>query len=207
MEVLLYIMLLILSIIFSGRKKNNMKQKYFFSFWITTYVFFVVAIRQKFDADIANYAEYMKLDVLNLYYLKEPVIWLGQRFFYDLFASSYLVFLFFDIIIGIVMYFALRLNNIPYYAYFSFLIFFPVILSMQNIYRQFFAEIFMLLCMGYLNSERKLGKSVLAFTTAFLSHNSAAVFLPYYSNYFNGLAKKIIFHFIFIVADSGGALA
>ena len=186
------------SIILSGKRENSFKHKYFISFWFVIYVFVVVVIRQKFDADIENYAEYMKLDSLSIYYIKEPIVWLGQRFVYDFLASSYLVFLVFDIVIGIVMFVALRAHNLPYYAYFSFLIYFPVILSMQNIYRQFYAEIFFLLCMSYLNSKRKLGKSVFAFITAVLSHNSAAIFLPYYTNYFNGFAKKVIFHILFV---------
>ncbi|MFQ1702524.1 EpsG family protein [Loktanella agnita] len=66
----------------------------------------------------------------------------------------------------------------PQYTYFAILIFFPFVMGMQNIYRQWAACIFFLYCFSIVWNEKTPFKAYIFFILSFLSHNVAAVFLP-----------------------------
>ena len=50
-----------------------------FCFWITAYTSLILVVRNTFDSDINTYAAAMSQSSLSMYYLKEPVVWLGQN--------------------------------------------------------------------------------------------------------------------------------
>ncbi|MFP3354170.1 hypothetical protein R0K04_22720, partial [Pseudoalteromonas sp. SIMBA_153] len=77
-----------------------------------------------FDDDINTYADAMSSSSLAFYYLREPVVWIGQRFLFDLIGSQALVFIIFDFIALILLYKAFANYDLPQYAFFSILCFF-----------------------------------------------------------------------------------
>lgn len=177
----------------------------FYAVWYFVFGILIVVIRQFFDADIAIYAESMTSQNFSFYYLREPIVWLGHRVLYNLFNSQLTVFFISDAVLGFLSLAALRANRVPKYLYFSFLIFFPVILGMQNIYRQHYATILVLLSFGLLQQKNK-SKSIIAIILAFFSHNSAGIFFTHFTRLFSSGPGKIIIWVLFCGVIAFGVL-
>ena len=179
MESVYYIFLLFVALVFSFDNRHYKNTILFFVIWLVIYVGLALVVRGNFDADIENtYAPAMSGTSLSLYYLKEPVVWLGQRYLYSYVDSAYAVFIIYDILVGVVLFKALANFRIPKYAYFGILIFFPFILGMQNIYRQWVATILFLYSFSLVWAKEQNLKSYVFFTLSILAHNSAAIFFP-----------------------------
>jgi hypothetical protein len=173
-----YLAIVLLTIFFALKNTIVRNESLFKLLWFTQFLGLSCVVRLKFDTDIVTYASSMDSSSLLLYYLKEPVVWLGQRYLYYVLDSSYLVFLIFDSIVALFLYAALRRISAPQYLYFSILLFFPFVLGMQNVYRQWVACILFLYSFSVVITGGSRTKSYAVFLLSVLSHNVAGIFLP-----------------------------
>jgi len=116
----------------------------------------------------------MSSSSFSFYYLREPVVWIGQRYLYQILGSQEVVFILFDMLALGVLYKAFKNYGLPQYAFFSFLCFFPFILGIQNVYRQWYSVVFVLYAFSI--SYESLSKRYFSFLLAGLSHNVAGLF-------------------------------
>lgn len=131
-----------------------------------------------FDADIGNYAEYMKVKSFSIYYMKEALYWLGSRFIYEVSGSEYLVFVVYDFLFFTLLLFVRSILGLPKYFPYLVVLFFPSVMGMQNVFRQFIASGFLLLFFAQTIASKKVLLRILTFLLAGLSHNVAFLFLP-----------------------------
>jgi hypothetical protein len=177
MELLLYIYFLGAAILLSINTKP-LKPLYFKIFWFLSFFVLSLTVRLNLQGDMLVYQASMDYKSFSPYYIREPVVWLGMRIIYSLLDNTYLVFIVLDMIMGLVLWASLSNLKLPQYAFFSFIIFFPFILGMQNIYRQWFASILILYTYSIVLNSSQIRRPLVTFILASLSHNAAAVFLP-----------------------------
>lgn len=178
MELFYYLFIALLGVLFSISNQLVKNPKIFFSIWFASYIGLSLVIRNQFDADIEVYADSMSYSSLSIYYLREPIVWLGQRWLFVYFQSHYIVFFIYDILTGVLLFKAFAKFRVPKYAYFGMLTFFPFILGMQNIYRQWIASVVLLYAFSFV-WERKLSyRAYVLFLFSCLTHNAAAIFVP-----------------------------
>lgn len=190
-ELAFYVLLMLVSVYLASRSQIQLSNGVKYTLFIFFSMMLSLVVRlTNFDADIQVYAESMRFNQLSLYYLREPVVWLGQRYIFSLLQSDVLVFIFFDFIAFNALYFAFKNYKVPYYAYYSFLIFFPFVLGMQNVYRQWISVIFCLLALSF--SYRHYFNRYISFLFAGLSHNVAGVFISIFFLVSKNKLEKII---------------
>lgn len=178
MELLYYGFVALLGLLFSTKRRLIKDTKLFFVVWLTVYAGLSLIVRRQFDVDIEVYASLMSHTSLSLFYLKEPVVWLGQRYLFYYTQDTYTVFFIYDILVGVLLFKVFQNLRLPQYSFFAILIFFPFVLGMQNIYRQWVASILFLLSFSYLWAGKSTLKVYSYFALSFLSHNVAAIFFP-----------------------------
>ncbi|QZN91420.1 EpsG family protein [Idiomarina abyssalis] len=175
MELVLYFFLAFLSLLFSLKEKIIPSERVFgLLYFVVSLVMSVVIRFRNFDVDIQTYADAMLSSSFSFYYLREPVVWIGQRYLYQILGSQEAVFILFDLIALGVLYKAFKNYRLPQYAFFSFLCFFPFILGIQNVYRQWYSVIFVLYAFSM--SHENLSERYFSFLLAGLSHNVAGLF-------------------------------
>lgn len=135
------------------------------------------SVRMYLQGDIIVYSNSFSYTSTSFYYVREPVVWLGGRFLYEIIGNSNAVFFVFDFLSGLILWSALLKFGVPRYVFFGILLFFPFVLGMQNIYRQHLSVIFLIFAV-FAAKEKEFWKSLLSFGFACLTHNAAAVFLP-----------------------------
>lgn len=180
MELGFYIALLAFAFILMTSDGERLSNALFLIIVWLAYVSTSVVIRLSgFDVDIITYAEQMRRADLSFYYLREPIIWFGQRLAYQVLQSEVLVFVTFDIGGLALVFLAFRNFGMPRYAYIAFLLFFPTVLGMQNVYRQWYSACFLLYAASHMTKPNV--RSALAIIAGIASHNVAAIFLGYFA--------------------------
>lgn len=210
MELNSYLFIILLSIFFSTREKLISSTLLFFVLWFLVYLSLAIVVRANFDRDINVYASAMSYTSTSLYYLKEPVIWLGQRIVYGFTQDHVITFIIFDIFAGVVLFATLKNFEIPQYGYFSILAFFPFVLGMQNVYRQWISMILFLYSFSFAWNSSGRFRSFIWFLIAVASHHAAAIFLPLLfagqrklsGNFIWGLSLCISFAGIFLGTET-----
>ena len=135
-----------------------------------------ITIRYEVQGDIlAAYVPAMSHTNMSTYILKEAFFWLSLRFIYDLLQDPYLVLIIIDLLLASLIFYSFHKIKVPSYAFFSFFTFFPTILFMQNVLRQWVATVIFIFAIGFLTSH---SKKIFAFIISIFSHNSAIVALP-----------------------------
>lgn len=178
LELIAYIGMLSIAVIFSLWPNKIRNRFIFFSIWFCIYSFLVFVVRSNLEADLVTYAGRMENLSFYFYYLREPVVWIGQPILYLFFNDAVAVFIIYDALIGLVVFLAFTQFRLPNYAFFSFFTFFPVILGMQNIYRQWVASALLLLFLSLVYRNQEKLKPLIIFCISALTHNVAAIFLP-----------------------------
>ena len=177
-EIFAYLLVGSIGIVFAFKPTLVAVTSQFQCLWFIVYAILVVIVRSEFDVDINTYARAMEDISFSLYYIREPVVWIGQSLFFRLVGSSYLVFLFYDLIAAMFLFSALVNLNVPKYSFFGILLFFPFFLGMQNIYRQWFASVLFLYCFSLAWDGDGNGKAKGVFFASALSHNVSFLFMP-----------------------------
>lgn len=203
MELIFYLGLAVLSIFFSIRCNVIANTRIFFIFWIVAYSSLVLVVRKTFDVDINNYASSMSYSSFSIYYIREPIVWLGQRYLFGWLQDPFHVFVIFDLLAGILLFRTLRNFNLPQYAFFSILIFFPFVLGMQNVYRQWVASIIFLYSFSLTWNQSDSVKRYTAFLLSVMSHNVAAIFVPLLFIKKRKVLGKLMWYGSFLVAILG----
>jgi len=198
MELIFYLTIAMLSVVFSIRHAFILNPCIFFYFWFVIYLLLSILVRQHFDVDINTYAASMHHTEFLFYYLREPVVWFGQRWLFIIIQNELIVFVIFDIVIGLFLYRAFKNFKLPQYAFFSFLIFFPFVLGMQNIYRQWVASILFIYSFSLFFCCSSGLKKYIIFIMSILAHNVTAIFIPLLYA-FNNSAIRNIFYFILLI--------
>ena len=203
MELVYYIGLTVLSISFSLRRDAISSKHVFFMVWIVAYIALAVVVRKNFDADINTYASAMSYNSMSIYYLREPVVWLGQRYLFSWLQDPFYVFIVTDLLAGILLFHTLKNFCLPQYAFFSILIFFPFVLGMQNVYRQWIATIIFLYCFSLIWNQIGKVKRYTTFLFAVMSHNVSAIFVPLLFIRKSKVIGKLMWYGSFLVAILG----
>lgn len=122
----------------------------------------------------------MKNLSFDFYFLREPIIWIGQKFVYQVTKSEFFTFVFFDFIFGQILYASLKNLRAPKFLFYSILVSFPFILGFQNVYRQWGAQCALLYAYSIKEnySNHKTLKESILFVFACAVHNVAFIFLP-----------------------------
>ncbi|RBP77387.1 EpsG-like putative glucosyltransferase [Shewanella putrefaciens] len=176
LEMFLFLLLFLFALVLSLIKLN--KVLYFLISFFLLISYSVVVRLAGFDADIGNYSEFLKVDSFSIYYLKEPIYWLGSRYLFKLTGSEFFVFFFYDLIfIGLLLISCGKLN-LPRYFPFVFFLFFPTVLGMQNVFRQFIASGFLILLLSLAFTGAKYRYRFFVLLLATLTHNVSLLFSP-----------------------------
>lgn len=175
-EFLFFISLIFFGVIFATVKVGDTFY-YLFSLAIFTAYSFIVR-DAGFDADIGNYKQYLEIKSFSIYYLKEPFYWLGSRFIYEYSDSAMLVFILYDFLFFVIILAVTHKLGLPKYFPYAVIVFFPSVLGMQNVFRQFIASGFLLLFLSYVMTGAGYVKKGLVLLFAILTHNVAALFFP-----------------------------
>lgn len=186
-ELLFYFIMFLLAITFSFVKINNVIYYFFTILFLSTYS--IVVRYSGFDVDMNEYVKYLESSNLSFYYLKEPFYWIGSRYLFSLLKSPELVFFLYDMACFIAILLAQEKLKLPKYTIFLVLLFFPSVMGMQNVYRQFISTCFLLAALAYLQVGLNR-KSIFLFILSGLSQNVGFLFLPLYF-VFNLKKKKV----------------
>jgi len=139
-------------------------------------------------SDLEKYAGLFqsKTLFLDLRYLREIFFFGSASFIYQISQSATTTFVILDVIFGALLLksFELRQRSMlsfrhshSAYLLFSFLLFFPIVIGYENIYRQLLSVILFLLALSCIANNRKyLG--FIIFLCSILTHNVAGLFFP-----------------------------
>lgn len=190
-ELYIYLLVAFFGLVFCILKCNNILYNVITFSLFLSYSFIVRT--SGFDFDMKVYAISLKGDELSLYYLKEPLYWFTSRYIYSLSHSEIFTFIFFDSISFIVILYVRSILNLPKFFPYLFLLFFPSVMGMQNVYRQYLSYSFLILLQAFIYNEYKFKKKVIVLFISGLFHNVGFLFVPLVF-----LSKKNKFKFILI---------
>lgn len=175
-ELIFYFILFSFGLLICITKISN---KIYNAITLFLFVTFSLVVRNAgFDADIGNYAEYLKIKSFSVYYIKEAVYWLGSRVIYQLTDSAYAVFVIYDLLFFILILFVRQKLELPKYFPYLILLFFPTVMGMQNVFRQFIASGILLALFAQVLTLQKMPVKLMTFLLAGLTHNVSFLFLP-----------------------------
>lgn len=158
-----------------GARSPHYTKYTFLSFMLVTMGLSVTVRTAGYDIDIEMYASQMRSPSLDVYYVKEPLFWIGSRGLFWLLGNDTYVFLVYDLITFGLVYLAFKNLSVPKYALYAFVCFFPFILGIQNVYRQWISAALLL----YSLSLTMRGNTRWSIFTALLAptaHNASAIF-------------------------------
>ena len=138
----------------------------------------VVVRYSGFDLDMNNYANSLHGVSFSLYYLKEPVFWFGSYYLHELIGSEELVFVVYDSVSFIILLHVRKKWCLPKYFPFLWICFFPTVMGMQNVYRQFLSYHFLLYFFYLSYHSSSEFKRYVILLLGGLTHNVAFLFSP-----------------------------
>ncbi|WP_256383792.1 EpsG family protein [Photobacterium toruni] len=189
-ELVCYLFVFFIGVFFCFTQIKS-KRLYFF---VTLFIFFIYSIVVRysgFDIDMREYNNALKYDYYSMYYLREPIYWFLSRYIYSLTKSSEITFIFFDVVSFVLVLKSRENLKLPQYYPYLFLLFFPTVMGINNVYRQYLAMTFFIYFISLLMTNTSNIKALLVFFISALTHNMAALFFPIYF-LINKKNKKII---------------
>ncbi|ADT85360.1 EpsG family protein [Vibrio furnissii] len=176
LELITYVILLIFAVLFIFIRCPSRIQ--FILYFVLTLFYSIVVRYSGFDLDINTYVRTLSFDNLfSTYYLREPIYWLSSNFIYrNIINKEELVLVLYDVISFLVIYKAYKNLEIPYYFIYLYIIFFPSLMGLQNVYRQYLSMCFLFLSISYAHNGSK--KSFFWWLISGLTHNVGFIFLP-----------------------------
>ncbi|WP_425278508.1 EpsG family protein [Enterobacter hormaechei] len=152
--------------------------KFYYILTFILFLIFSIIIRTSgYDLDIRGYAVSMKINSMDIYYLKEPVYWLTSRYVYSILKSEEATFVFYDVISFVLVLLTTKKLNLPSYYPYLFLLFFPCIMGMENVYRQYLSMVLSCLFLTYCMLNENNFKIILVGLFAGLTHNVFFLFI------------------------------
>ena len=189
-EILSYLFLFVLGSVFCFCETE--KKVYFILSLLFFSLYSLIARYSGFETDFIFYNYNLESENYNFYYLKEPVFWFGSRLLYRIFPSAELVYYLFDLMAFFFVLMAQKRLKLPKYFLFAYFVFFPSVMGMQNVYRQFLSATLILLSISYSDINRNK-EAWLFFVLASLTHNVAFLFAPCVLVYSNSKWNKYLF--------------
>jgi|GEM_PF-1789805 len=175
-ELLAYFLIFFVGIVFCVTRVND--TLYNIGSLILFVLFSIVVRNAGFDADIGNYAEFLKINSFSIYYVREAVYWLGSRAIYGYTNSEFIVFITYDLLFFSLLLIVRSKLDLPKYFPYLVILFFPTVMGMQNVFRQFIASGFLLLLLAQVITLQRMPLKLLTLILAGLSHNVSFIFLP-----------------------------
>ncbi|WP_438767201.1 hypothetical protein [Kushneria sp. TE3] len=188
---------------------------------LVTYVvaaYYLWVVRNSgFDYDMVGYARYLTFDfdfaTASTYYTREFVYWFGSSYLYSWIQDDVITLWVIDMIWLTLLFYAMgnrRLSSkVPMYVIPFMIVFFPLLMGYQNVYRQLIACVFVLFAFF---GARNLVVAGFFGLLALFSHNAAIVYMPllYIFAVTNGMAiprvklfHKSIFALLYLVMLGG----
>ncbi|MDG6827268.1 EpsG family protein [Glaesserella parasuis] len=196
--IFLIIATLLLSIFSKSENKKSFRQCYILLF-ILLVCWSILCRTYAIQQDILVYMEVMKYGVdsffSSFYFLREPVYWVSSGVLYGFIKNEILVLVFCDIIAFTVLVLSCYHAKLKPYFVLLFFLFFPSVMGILNVYRQFLATIF-LFCFFLLYKKNFRFSFNFMFILACFTHNMAGVFFPLLF-----LIKKRINIFLLIISS------
>lgn len=147
------------------------------------FVFMFIVRLSGYDEDMLTYVNNLEETSMSFYYLREFVFWFSIRLLYALIDSAFVVFFLLDMIwIYIMIRIGRRMSNNNSRKLSQGLIIvlmssFPFVFGFENIYRQFYATVLVLL--SYSLIEKEKSQYLIPFVLAFFTHNIVVLVLPF----------------------------
>ena len=190
MKILTFCILYLISLWLILRPKK-ISSRYILLLWILVYSLYIYSMHLTGfspGSDLEKYAGLFQSQTLflDLRYLREIFFFGSASLIYQISQSATTTFVVLDIIFGALLLksFELRQRSMPSvrhshsaYLLFAYLLFFPIVIGYENIYRQVLSVILFLLALGFISNNRKYIGSLI-FLCSFLTHNVAGLFLP-----------------------------
>ncbi|MCF1428204.1 MAG: EpsG family protein [Shewanella sp.] len=194
-ELVYYLFLVLTGALFCVKKLRSEKLYFFVTLFLFT-IYSVITRYSGFDVDINAYASELKSELFSLYYLKEPVYWISSRYIYKITQSPEVTFIIYDIISFILVLKARENMKLPQYFTYLFLLFFPAVMGMNNVYRQYLSYTIFIYFSSLFFINSSFVKKSFFILLSVLTHNVSALFSPL----FFALNKKrqISFRSIFL---------
>lgn len=180
-------------------KKNSWL---YFCVFIALVVWSVVIRLYSIQIDMITYTNTMSYDwgvYQQFYFLREPVYWFTSRFLYDVTQDTFWVLVILDSVIFLFFTLVAYKTKLQPYFILLFFLFFPSVMGILNVYRQYISTVFLFLML--LLSFDNPFKSKITYLICVLTHNVGAIFLPVV------VAKKKFFQPKFILATLISLLA
>jgi len=153
--------------------------------YLPSLILFMIIVRLNdfffhcYESDILTYALEMKGDSLDSYYIREFIFWIGMRVIYFITNSDFATFILLDIFW---IYLLFKTSSLKKYEKLNnglviiLATSFPFFFGYQNIYRQFYATIILLLSYSYIG--RRNSYSWMLFFISIFVHNLSLFALP-----------------------------
>ena len=135
-ELIYYLFLVLIGALFCVKRLQSEKLYFFVTLFLFT-IYSIITRFSGFDIDINTYASALKSELFSLYYLKEPVYWLSSRYLYKITQSPEVTFIIYDVISFMLVLKARKNIGLPQYFTYLFLLFFPAVMGINNVYRQY----------------------------------------------------------------------
>nr|BCN22600.1 putative O-antigen polymerase [Vibrio mimicus] len=175
------------------------KNKNFLFLFLVIYSIYVFSVRfSGFDIDMLVYADALEYDTLSIYYVKEPLYWLTSRYIFNIIKIHEYVFIFYDYLIFFVLLMVRRSYRVENYLIVLWLCFFPSVMGMQNVFRQYISSVFILWFYLSCIQGESFSKKIMLLLVSSLFHNVALVFLPLVFIKERGLKYNWFFSFVVI---------
>ena len=145
--------------------------------WFVLSVALVAAYRSgNWDADMPGYVAAMAWTEVPDRYAFEPILWKALQVCYSVIGDETGTLLVLDTVGLFVMWIGLKSMRAPYFSYFGLVVFFPIVLGLQNGYRQFFGM--MLSMYAFALMRRTVAGAVAILALATLTHTASIAVIP-----------------------------
>lgn len=176
-ELLYYLFLCLVGLGFCLRKIKS--EGLYFSLTLSLFIIYSCITRYSgFDIDMNTYSEALKAGVFSIYYLREPVYWVFSRYIYDFTNSAEITFIVYDIMSFILILNARKNMGLPQYFPYLFILFFPSVMGLNNVFRQYLSYSVFIYFISILFIDSGFFKRSFWMIIAVLTHNVSALFSP-----------------------------
>lgn len=176
-ELIYYLFLVLIGALFCVKRLQSEKLYFFVTLFLFT-IYSIITRFSGFDVDINTYASALNSELFSLYYLKEPVYWLSSRYLYKITQSPEVTFIIYDVISFMLVLKARKNIGLPQYFTYLFLLFFPAVMGINNVYRQYLSYTVFLYFSSLLIIRSGFIKKTFFILLSVLTHNVSALFSP-----------------------------
>ncbi|MEM6661490.1 MAG: EpsG family protein [Pseudomonadota bacterium] len=172
----IYVLLLAVTLVVAVVRMNS--TAYHLLIWPLLFFYSYTVRNAGFDQDVGVYVGIFTSpwSLESIYFLREPVFWLSSQYLNTVLGTPEATLILLDMVSFAVLYLCQRLLGMPRFFILLYLILFPAVMGMQNIYRQHLATIFCLCALALARKNHVAQYPVMIL--AVLTHNVAGLFVP-----------------------------